>query len=304
MRAEYPDGASGGLLYLVVQPSGAKSLALRFRFDGISEKVTLGRLAERPGDGGVALAEGRKAAAEARQKIEQGINPAGTRRAERAEAERAAASREADSIERLAEQFVDLHAKRKTRPRSVENTERALRLIIAAWRGRSVDDIRRRDVIELLDQIVADRTANVADKTHQVGSKFFSWLVARDVISSSPWVGIERPVRYSARERTLSDDEIRRLWLACEAEGPEGQAIRLMLLTGCRRDEVFESLGRNSKRGKACGHCRDRGPRMERPMSCRCRRWPGACWPTSHDFPILISCSRPMGIASLAGSAD
>ena len=135
---------------------------------------------------------------------------------------------------------MDLHAKRKTRPRSVENTERALRLILAAWRGRSVHDIRRRDVIELLDQIVADRTANVADKTHQVGSKFFSWLVARDVISSSPWVGIERPVRYSARERTLSDDEIRRLWLACEAEGPEGQAIRLMLLTGCRRNEVFE----------------------------------------------------------------
>jgi integrase len=240
VRTEYPDGASGGLLYLVVQPSGAKSLALRFRFDGISEKVTLGRLAERPGDGGVTLAEGRKAAAEARQKIEQGINPAGTRRAERAEAKRAASLREADSIERLAEQFIELHAKRKTRPRSVENTERALRLILAAWRGRSVHDIRRRDVIELLDQIVADRTDNVADKTHQVGSRFFSWLVARDVISSSPWVGIERPARYSARERTLTDDEVRRLWLACEAEGPEGQAIRLMLLTGCRRNEVFE----------------------------------------------------------------
>jgi hypothetical protein len=92
VRTEYPDGASGGLLYLVVQPSGVKSLALRFRFDGISEKVTLGRLAERPADGGVTLAEGRKAAAEARHKIEQGINPAGTRRAERAESARVAAS--------------------------------------------------------------------------------------------------------------------------------------------------------------------------------------------------------------------
>jgi hypothetical protein len=45
-------------------------------------------------------------------------------------------------------------------------------LILAAWRGRSVHDIRRRDVIDLLDQIATNYTANVADKVHTVGSKF------------------------------------------------------------------------------------------------------------------------------------
>ena len=40
-RREVPDGKIGGL-YLIVQPSGAKSWAVRYRADGLPRKLTLG----------------------------------------------------------------------------------------------------------------------------------------------------------------------------------------------------------------------------------------------------------------------
>jgi integrase len=51
---------------------------------------------------------------------------------------------------------------------------------------------------------------------------------------------VERPHREVARQRTLDDSELRALWRACEGEGPFGAALRLMILTGCRRNEASE----------------------------------------------------------------
>jgi integrase len=69
-------------------------------------------------------------------------------------------------------------------------------------------------------------------------SKFANWLLARDVIDTSFCAGVERPHREVARSHALADDELRALWLACEGEGAFGQAVRLLILTGARRNEV------------------------------------------------------------------
>ena len=75
VRAEYPDRGCTGL-YLVVQPSGLKSWALRYRFDGAPRKLSLGGFADHevPGGDALTLAGARKAAAEARHKVEQGMD--------------------------------------------------------------------------------------------------------------------------------------------------------------------------------------------------------------------------------------
>jgi integrase len=49
---------------------------------------------------------------------------------------------------------------------------------------------------------------------------------------------VERPHQEQVRNRTLSDPELHALWLACEGDGPFGQALRLLVLTGARRNEV------------------------------------------------------------------
>ena len=66
VRREIPDGACRGL-YLVTQPSGRKSFAVRFRFNGKPKKLTL--------KAGISLAAARAAAAAALHEVEQGSDP-------------------------------------------------------------------------------------------------------------------------------------------------------------------------------------------------------------------------------------
>src|SRR5262249_27612493 len=77
--------------------------------------------------------------------------------------------------------------------------------VLPAWRGRSIHDIARRDVIALLEQIAADRPI-LANRVKGVLSKFFGWLCERDVIAASPCVGVKSPSPEVARDRVLNDD--------------------------------------------------------------------------------------------------
>src|SRR5262249_39444319 len=110
-------------------------------------------------------------------------------------------------------------------------------IVLPAWRGRTIDSIRKRDVIDLVESVAARGRGYRANRTLAALSKFFGWLVARDALAFSPVTGVERLHKEEASSRVLSDDELRRLWLACEFEGVFGQAIRLLVLSGTRRGE-------------------------------------------------------------------
>jgi integrase len=241
VRAEYPDRGCAGL-YLIVQPSGLKSWALRFRFGSKTRKLTLGAVADHEAPGltdALTLAGARKAAADARHRVEQGTDPAAQKRAAKANSAALAAHRAADGIKPLADQFLRFYAAPNTRPRTYQQTEDVLqRLVLPAWQGRTVHDIRRRDVIALVDDVAGERGPHMANKTLAVLGRWFSWLVSRDVIALSPTIGVERPTRDVPRERILDDAEIAGLWRACEEEGVFGAFVRVLLLTGCRRSEV------------------------------------------------------------------
>ena len=64
-RKETPDGSVPGL-YLVVQPSGVKSFALRYRYGGKSKKLTLGRYPT------LSLADARQKARQAKEQLSYG----------------------------------------------------------------------------------------------------------------------------------------------------------------------------------------------------------------------------------------
>ena len=76
-RREIPDGIVPGL-YLVVQPSGAKGWALRYRYAGKPAKLTLGKWPM------MTLAQARTVATEALEQVEAGHNPAQAKKATRA----------------------------------------------------------------------------------------------------------------------------------------------------------------------------------------------------------------------------
>jgi integrase len=104
---------------------------------------------------------------------------------------------------------------------------------------RRLDEIGKRDVLDLIDDISDRGVPLTANKTFAALRTFYNWAIGRDILSVSPCTGLKKPADESSRERVLSDDELRWLWRACEGIGfPFGPIVRLLLLTGTRREEV------------------------------------------------------------------
>src|SRR5262245_55167504 len=229
-RAEYPDAGCRGL-YLVVQPSGARSWAHRYVDRGKTKKVTLGPA----GSNGLSVASVRAKVAAHRHRLE---HPSVTVMSVMSVTPKSDGGGGGDTIETAVASFLELHAHRKTRPSTAWATERAFnRIVLPAWRGRTIDSIRKRDVIDLVESVAVSGRGYLANRTLATLSKFFNWLVACDVLAFSPVTGVERPHREMARERVLADAELRALWLACADGGPFDQALKLLLTLGARRNE-------------------------------------------------------------------
>jgi len=98
---------------------------------------------------------------------------------------------------------------------------------------KALDKITHADVGQALDKIEGQSARAHALKDLRT---FFNWTVPR-YIPNSPASGFRMPA-YKPRERVLSDDELKRVWLASETMGTFGAIIMLLILTGQRRGEI------------------------------------------------------------------
>jgi integrase len=227
-RREVADGALPGL-YLVVQPSGAMSWAVRYRYGGRPRKVTLGSF---PAFG---LADARKSGGAVLRSVSEGRDPASERM--RAKVERLDGR---NLVETVLDTFIARHVKLRNRKSTATETERYVDNVLRPrWKGRQVQDITKRDVLDLLDEIIARGTPAAANRIHAIVCKFFNWCVEKGVLAMSPAAGLKAPAENVAGDRALSHYEIRLFWRACHNVGwPFGPMFKLLLLTGQRRDEV------------------------------------------------------------------
>ena len=224
-RQEIPDAHMPGL-YLVVQPSGARSWAVRYRTNGQPRKHTLGAYPK------IDLKAARALAGTALRAVAEGRDPGREKALERTILP--------DTVEAVAKQFVELHCRRANRPRTIEGTQQLLDLhVLPRWRRRLIKDITRRDVLDLLDGIVESGRPVAANRALTAIRKLFNWAMERDIIASSPCAGVTPPTSEQSRDRVLSDAELRDIWLAADTlGGPFAALVKLLLLTGQRRDEV------------------------------------------------------------------
>jgi integrase len=213
-RREIPDDYMRGL-YLVVQPTGTKSWAVRYRLGGKSAKHTIGPY---PAFG---LKEARDAAAEVLRAVAEGRDPK---------------QRQAGTVAEAVEQFLARHGKHY-RPKVFYEASRRLQLyVVDSWGMRKLDSITRADVRSLLGGIEAPVAAN---RVHSIVRKFFNWTVENDLIPSSPVAGVKAPNPETSRDRVLTDAELKAVWRAANKEGyPIGAILQLLILTGQRRGEV------------------------------------------------------------------
>jgi integrase len=225
-RKEYGD-ASGGRL--VVHPSGTKTWVHRYRdAAGKPCKRTLGPAT---GEGALTLAAMREAVTRDRRQLEQGVA-----------FPRFVPTTASDNVANLAAQFLEKHHRANNRRHTIEAAERIFNgIVLPAWGNRTVADIRRRDVIALVEAAVTERGIEAAGNLLRKLSGFFAWLLTRDLIEASPCVGVSGvlPRGNGPRERTLDHQtELLPLLKAVDTDHPADRAVAVLIYTGQRRTEV------------------------------------------------------------------
>lgn len=224
-RREIPDGRLPGL-YLIVQPSGAKSWAVRYRHGSTPRKLTLGTA------NALSLAEARDAARDVLRDAALGADPAAAKKAAKSKA----AAPAPDTVEAVIGEWLK---RDQAKNRSLPEVTRVMNHdVLPAWKGRPFNSISRRDCLELIDK-VHDRAPVVALRVYAYLNRLFRWAVGRGIVDASPMSELPKPSREVSRDRFLTDAELLKVWQACDDLGwPFGPAIRLLALTGCRRSEI------------------------------------------------------------------
>jgi integrase len=242
-RREIPDGGCGGL-YLVVQPSGAKSWAARFRFRGAPRKLTLGPFladgqhgtdAEPRLDAPLTLAMARELCARAKREARSGVDPTFVKQKKRIEQREV----EANTLQAISEEY--LRQPETTKLRTLSQRAADLRLLYRSLGRQPIAQIRRSYYRRELDHIATTRGVVRADRVLSALTRLLNWHASRDDYFVSPIIrGMRRTKpKDLARSHVLDDSKLKQLWLAAEKDtGQFGAYLRFVLLTAARRSEA------------------------------------------------------------------
>jgi integrase len=228
-RTEYFDSSFGGLALRVTE-HGHKSWSLHYRMSGRLRRLTLGPYpALLPKDA-------RRVASKALERVREGVDPGEEKRQRR---DVAAAAR-ADTFAACLQDYLTT-ARRNTAPATSREIQRVMeREFLPHWRNRPLGSITRGDVSHRVSAIVNRGADVMANRALAYLRPLFGWAVNEGRIAASPVSGMKSPTRETARDRVLSDDEVRWLWRAASDAGDNwvGAFTKLLLLTGQRRAEV------------------------------------------------------------------
>ncbi len=119
-------------------------------------------------------------------------------------------------------------------------TSRYLRTDWKPLHRYGVDAIKRRDVVNTLDDIAKERGKVAADRARAALSGFFAWAIDRGYVDASPVLHIKNRATGGGRERVLSEPEIAAVWRASRDMGDYGTIVRLLILTGQRKSEIAD----------------------------------------------------------------
>jgi integrase len=219
-RREISDGGHSGL-HLIVQPSGHKSWAVRFRVNGIPRKLTL--------PAGLTLAEAREQAATAVKQAQRGEDPTRAKKIAKQKIEIA----KTNTFAAVAALYLNTDKVKKLR--TVDQlTYRLTRLTIPQIGDKPIADLKRSQIMHALDHIERVNGGRTADLCLSDISCVLKFHALRDDEYRLPLVpGMKRiNAKDSARDRILTDAEIKAVW-------DTGNAFaRFLLLTAARRDEA------------------------------------------------------------------
>jgi integrase len=234
-RVEYHDALVPGLA-LRVSSFGHRAYVLIARFPAHPRNPTRRALGQH---GELTLDQAREKARAWLALLRKGVDPKVQEARERAAAQRS----QANSFRVVAADFLQYHAAKLVKAKEIRRiieTE-----FVRRWGARPAIDIMPDEVAAVIRQI-AKQTPAMAHISLGYLSRMYSWAIGQHTygITSSPTERL-RPTeligKLVARERVLTDDELRRVWEAAGLQAyPFGSIVQMLILSAQRLNEVAQ----------------------------------------------------------------
>ena len=255
-------------LYLIIQPSGHKSWLMRFRGPtGKAAKMVIGSVdlsgSEVQGEPTIGmpltLSAARQVAAQVHRERARGSDVIGEHKVRRHRQRAEIADRGSNSFAALAREYINEHARPKVRDwrrlaRNLGLDVGDLSLVpsglASRWADRDVRSLDGHDVHGIVDEARRIGTPGIESRGHGASearsrslhaalSSCFGWMLRHRRIDINPCAGVWRPPPPDARDRVLTSGEVIKFWKATdEVNGAFAAALKLLLLTGQRRNEI------------------------------------------------------------------
>lgn len=206
---------------LRVRATGARSWVAQFRTKvGSLQKHSLGDA------GTVKLGDARKAAERLLAAAKLGGDPAAARRQAKASI----------GTRAMVDAYLE-HQAARMKARSHQELKRHLLVHAKPLHSTPACDVTQREVVKLLGRI-AEAAPVAANRVRASLSAMFAWGMKAGHVLANPIAITFKPANESPRARVLSAAELATVWHATGGEHDHDRIVRLLMLTGARREEV------------------------------------------------------------------
>jgi integrase len=212
-----------------VTKGGGKTYLAQYTLAGSKRRIPLGSCAA------ISLAAAREAVQAILGDVAKGRDPAAERK-QRAREAKEKAEAAALTLGVLIDRWQAGHLASKRAAYAAEAT-RALRFAFKKHLTEPAADLTPKDVKSTLNAIADDGKMATARLSGAYGRACYAWASTKDLLAVNPFAGIKLST-VGSRKRVLSDGELKSIWAATKGPGPYNAIVRMLILTGQRREEV------------------------------------------------------------------
>ena len=208
-----------------VNAAGNRAFILNYYFKGRERRITIGSYPE------WSVVAARKQAEDYRRQVFQGTDPLETREQ----------LRSAPTVKDMFQRYCSDHLPKKSARSASDDKSMWVNIILPQLGPKKVEDLRFTDCERLHRKVSLDRPTR-ANRVIEVLRKALNLAIQWGWITTNPAVGIQKNVE-NKRSFYLSGDQISDLLCALDVHPQKASAaaIKLMLLTGCRRGEALNA---------------------------------------------------------------
>jgi integrase len=203
-----------------LRDGGSKKYIVQYRQGGLTRRYTLGPTAT------LRLDEARERARKVLVATDDGRDPAAEKQNKRAAVGLIFLT--------VARDFLEAS---KLRPKTKVGYTYHIEALLKPLHKLPLGSIDRQTIASHLRVIAKDNGPTTANRARSTLSSMFAWAIGEGLCESNPIIGTNVQ-QETARERVLTDAELASIWNAAAEDHDYGRIVRLLMLTGQRRDEI------------------------------------------------------------------